>query len=696
MTQRNPGGYIHCFSENLSTEDALSLVPELSYRVRATGRGLLSASFTGLYLGRVLFVNGVGYPKTFFDVRVCTMRGCEEITDHETRQKLKSRDLKKILVIRDAAYGDTMMITPVLLALRKKYPKALIHFVGRPDSRAVLHHLNFIDGILDTHRHDIGVLVPQYDEVFDLVQSIEQNARADYMTALDVAAEICQVDIDLADATPIYVVEGGEAQAAQGELRNFGIVPGRDKILLYQGEGTCGARSLPAVTSLLVIYWFLQQGWKVVYGGHKKEYTERILVRNTETGGWLAIRSKELEETKKDPKFQIHDFRDKIFFHASRQVDARQNFAFGLFADLVISVDSAWSHVAAALQKKNITIFTNYHPFTRMKYYHKGAVIHPDYTQLQCGPCNGLFDMCHLAKGEHTPCTLMIKPEKIISLAQHILKNEIPLWQEMRDGNVVKEPGPENKCPCCGSASHKLETAKGPFLYVRCRQCSTLRQVEPEGGHGLPKLEENTEQFFPARMIDQREAFEPLKGLEGDPGKWTDLVLSPEVKFSSPRHFPQMNQVTELPTEPVQNLVLMDVLERSEKPLETITEYLQKIRVGGCLALLIPLPDYEVFLNTWAPLCHPEMSTRKTFVSHQALQDAFRSESGFLSHLGTLVRSFIGKTYSLLILRRTDGEGRKDRKTLTQPDHGATNPQECTAETGAGFADSDCSSGSSA
>lgn len=692
MTQRNPGGYIHCFSENLSTDDALSLVPELSYRVRATGRGLLSASFTGLYLGRVLFVNGIGYPKTYFDVRVCTMRGCEEITNEETRQKLKARDLKKILVIRDAAYGDTMMITPVLLALRKKYPKALIHFVGRPDTRAVLHHLSFLDGILDTHRHDIGILIPQYDEVFDLVQSIEQNARADYMTALDVAAEICQVDIDPADASPIYVVDAQEAQAARTELQKFGIVPGRDKILLYQGEGTCAARSLPSATSLLIVYWFLQQGWKVVYGGHKKEYAEKILVKNTETGGWMAVAERELEEIKKDPKFQIHDFREKIFFHASRQVDARQNFAFGLFADLIISVDSAWSHVAAALRKKNITIFANYHPHTRMKYYHKSAVVHPDYTQLQCGPCNGLFDRCHLTKGEHPPCTMMIRPEKVILLAQQLIKNEIPIWQEMRDGNVVREPGPADKCPACGSTDHKLETAKGPFLYVRCRHCSTLRQVEPEGGHGLPKLEENTEYFFPARMIDQVEAFEPL----GDLTKWTDLVLNPEVKFSSPRAFPRMKEVTELSPGEVENLILMDVLERSTDPLAAIGEYLKKVRVGGLLALLIPLPDYEVFLNTWPPLCHPEMSTRKTFISHQALQDAFRPGEGFLSSQGTLVRSFIGKTYSLLLLRRTDGEGRKDRETLAPSDPGAADAQKCTTKTGAGPSDANPLAGGSA
>src|SRR5688572_7908400 len=83
---------------------------------------------------------------------------------------------KSILVINVSRIGDTLLVSPALKALAKKWPQAKITFLGHPKRVEIMEHLPFLyevggitkrsaifKGWLPGKQYDLGI-VYNYDE----------------------------------------------------------------------------------------------------------------------------------------------------------------------------------------------------------------------------------------------------------------------------------------------------------------------------------------------------------------------------------------------------------------------------------------------------------------------------------------------------------------------------------------------------
>ncbi|MFO8056615.1 MAG: hypothetical protein R6V10_04900 [bacterium] len=60
----------------------------------------------------------------------------------------KFSDRPRVLVVNMAFIGDVVLSTPLLKALREKYPEAFIAFMGTPGPAGLLKGLPFLDEII--------------------------------------------------------------------------------------------------------------------------------------------------------------------------------------------------------------------------------------------------------------------------------------------------------------------------------------------------------------------------------------------------------------------------------------------------------------------------------------------------------------------------------------------------------------------
>jgi hypothetical protein len=676
LNYKQPGNYKpHVIKEDLSVGIGFSPPDEDHYIVQAAGN--IPKGFTGKLLGRLTFVNGICYARTYFDVKLAETRGCREITPPDVKERMLNRPLKKILVIRNAAFGDCLMLTPALRALRQKYPHATIDVFGRKDSRVVYENLPFIDGILMIRDTELGALVDEYDEVFDLIHSIECKPEADYMNALDVAANLLGVEIK--DTRPIYNSTPREVEDARRCLLEMGIVPGRDKLIVIQAEATAKVRSLPYTTSLTVANQLALRGYKVLFVGHDMNLpgvrmlvhgdTPETMVRIAEPvppGTRTVLRPH--PSTGKEIQFQVADNHPNVIFahRFNNKKPPRVHFAVCHFAQLVIAVDSFWSHLAAALDKPCVTIYSNYHPFTRTKYYDKTSIVVPDYKKVACGPCNGLFNTCPMFEGRVAPCIGSISPKKILEAADKRLAGMNPIFEEMRDNPpaVLDEARP---CPMCMSTKHHPVTCKGTFIYVQCAFCETIFTAEyPDEDYWKTlrsKVKKNP-YYRKCRNVDPKIFIDAIsQGMKNCDRPLpkvpvTDLV-STNDKFHNRKAWKdyfdgKMVQASEKDSSPIQTelTIWADGLMEQEKPVVTIEKLMTRIQPGNYLALIIPLVDRYDRINTWKPLNPPVAGMHTVIPTQRALRIYFDKDHGLMKDRCQLVFISLSDEASIVMLQK--------------------------------------------
>ena len=97
-------------------------------------------------------------------------RICEE-SDKEECPRYKPRG-KKILIIKLAAIGDVLRTTPVLSALKKKYPLSYLTWLSEEKSLPLLENNPFIDCLLP---YNLSSCLQLQVEKFDLLLSLDKD-----------------------------------------------------------------------------------------------------------------------------------------------------------------------------------------------------------------------------------------------------------------------------------------------------------------------------------------------------------------------------------------------------------------------------------------------------------------------------------------------------------------------------------------
>ncbi|MBO7465399.1 MAG: glycosyltransferase family 9 protein [Bacteroidales bacterium] len=81
----------------------------------------------------------------------------------------------KILVIRLSSIGDIVLATPVIRCLKRQLPDAGIHFLCKPSMKTVVETNPYIDNIHTFRREDATLVNRLRDEEFDYVVDLQKN-----------------------------------------------------------------------------------------------------------------------------------------------------------------------------------------------------------------------------------------------------------------------------------------------------------------------------------------------------------------------------------------------------------------------------------------------------------------------------------------------------------------------------------------
>lgn len=306
---------------------------------------------------------------------------------------------KKALIVRVGGIGDCVILTVVAKHLHAK-GFDVDYFVGSPsgDVSMLFSNLSYIkncknvtrvngiDSVKDENNHYVSVeiLKSNYDEVYDYKLSIEHNTAGvnkqdGWRQSLN-SNYINWVDLSLAWANIDYT-----AIPDVDKIPDIGYKDAEQYIQWYAGTGLATLLTRTnykiiavqlSASSLVRTFYRANDLPELLH----KSFPDDIVVI-FDGGSWYAL--------SKFGKRKI-DFDDELN-PLIQSIEIVKN------ADVFISADSGFSHIAAALRVKCVTLYTTVPSWTRAKYYVDQINID---AQAHCRPCFTLGGTCPIREKE--------------------------------------------------------------------------------------------------------------------------------------------------------------------------------------------------------------------------------------------------------------------------------------------------------
>lgn len=314
----------------------------------------------------------------------------------------------KILIIRFSSIGDIVLTTPVIRCLKNKYPNAQIHYLVKSEFSHVLEANPYIDRLIsfkgDLRDTVLDLLKEEYEFVFDLQNNFRSlnitsmlkqafnsnvktykvkkiNFKKFIYTRLKINAlpDISIVDRYLATTKKIGVVNDGKGldyfipEESKIENKDLPMSHSAGYISFVIG-GTKGTKKMPIEKweglCQHVDYPIILQG-----GPEDKDEAERI--------------------AQIDP-IRIYNSCGKFSLHESADIIR--------FAKVVVTHDTGLMHIAAAFQRKIISIWGNttpslgmypYYGYNNLKSNVAPESLLIEDKKLRCRPCSKIgYDKC--------------------------------------------------------------------------------------------------------------------------------------------------------------------------------------------------------------------------------------------------------------------------------------------------------------
>lgn len=408
----------------------------------------------------------------------------EDVTSVELSE-VQDKEPKTAIAIRWGGYGDAIMCLPIFKELKKKYPKIKITLAGLTDREILFKGHPFIDTILTCPAHNIGNVIEDYDIAIDFSGVIASNPDADVENAYDLHFKWARVEEGDEKVPDLFLFEEEE----EVFKKKIGDKP----YIVFNAEATHSLRSLPFNIAREAIIKLAEKypKWNIIVTGQRdKEKIRdcgRFLCRKCKKENIVSIEG-EIKDTPiqhkcttcKIPIFLTspthkggirgqrvnwHTFPKNVIF---LDTTIRELMCLIDRAKLLISVDSAPTHIAGALETPLLGIFSSFDGDLRLRYFEKTNWIqHP----FRCAPCFQHHVECpqlRKEKKKFPPCMDSISPGVIVDEAIKMLEEEDinkPTPFEIQKEGIY--------CPICGEMEVERSFRKGEFLYWKCK-CNTL------------------------------------------------------------------------------------------------------------------------------------------------------------------------------------------------------------------------------
>lgn len=276
--------------------------------------------------------------------------------------------MKRILVIRVARVGDTLICTPALRALAAKWPQASITFLGHPKRVEVMHHLPFLaaSGALTKHSAPWRGWLPGRRWDLALVYGFDRELVS---YALRVARDVVafRQGVPGLDERLLHCVEPPAAHSQHGVsmqlmlTRALGIADAGLRLsYTVTAEEQAGARALLAGRRFdtaaplvgLQVRAFPSKAWRDWPIEHFAALCERILARWSDAH-FLIFGSAE-DRARTDELVERIPGKSTSL---AGELGLRQSAAVMNELDLFIGLDSGPTHIVGALKAPMIALY---------------------------------------------------------------------------------------------------------------------------------------------------------------------------------------------------------------------------------------------------------------------------------------------------------------------------------------------------
>lgn len=279
-------------------------------------------------------------------------------------------DPKNILVIAVARFGDTLLITPVIHALKQRWPNAHIHVFAHKRSACILEHNPDIDSIrhfskkravwtgwLPHKPYDLALV---YGNDRDLVNYARRQSHH----------TVAFADISQQQGNVTWVARPKSPMVAQKErallINALGIYPSCWQLRYFvSDEEATFAQQFLKDNSLInknIIGFQLQSFPAKAYRDWPVEnflqLAKQIITHDASTY-FLLLGSKESEQLSIDLAKKIGE---QHCLALAGRVSMRQNAAIMANLSLYVGVDTGPTHLAGALDIPMVALYHSYHP----------------------------------------------------------------------------------------------------------------------------------------------------------------------------------------------------------------------------------------------------------------------------------------------------------------------------------------------
>lgn len=424
------------------------------------------------------FVNGYAFIERHYDYRFFVERDdFEDVTPPDFISI--NNECKKILVRVPGGVGDSLFATPLLDGIREKYgADCLIEVYGDKNALEILAHNPNIKKFHTHPKMYFEKSLNDYDDIFDLGMTIENNPDSDFKNAYELTSEMFQIKAP--DLNPIVYITPEEQKHAKEVLASLEVPQNEIKIGVHL-ESTSILRAFPRKKVLDLLDELSKYGHVFMFS---------VLTNNLNRQRYTC------PECKVEDTVVIHDHVKKLQFKCSHcgydkielekePCNPKVHHIVGshlrLSASLVnemhamVCIDSGLLHIAAGLEKPIVALFAAFDGALRTKYFNNCVTINAPY---RCAPCQlNNVNFCPpmgREKLSEPPCIQGYEVKEVSKWIKYILD------QNGKDFKSIHvNPPPEVKfyrkeCLLCGCKDYNILGRKGDVAHARCLNCESI------------------------------------------------------------------------------------------------------------------------------------------------------------------------------------------------------------------------------
>ena len=310
-----------------------------------------------------------------------------------------------ILVVRLSAIGDIVMATPLLAALRGRYPRARIAWLVQPESRALLQHQPDLDEVivwpraewrslvqsgawLRLGREILGLRRKLRSRQFDLALDVQGLLKSGFLTWLSGARE--RVGLGSREGSQWLMTRvvdrGGDSKRIASEYLHLAQRLGLPTET-FEMQIAVAQADLDYAWDLLAAE-DLQQGYLVISPfttrPQKHWFADRwieLVTRLEKRFGWRTVLLGGPGDRQEADRFE--QALGPCLINQAGQTSLTQAAALIKQARLLIGVDTGLTHMGIAANRPTIALFGSTCPY--LDTTHDNAVVL--YHKLSCSPC---------------------------------------------------------------------------------------------------------------------------------------------------------------------------------------------------------------------------------------------------------------------------------------------------------------------